>query len=643
MAAPSYKSSIKWGSILSIDSTHKGKIGLYITTTSTTTQTKVKTEIWFQSMYWTRDTTNTLKADWDATTASTSQGSVSIDNYIEDVTDTGTGWNDGTMVLIKTMEKTYNKSASAATKNFAASLTGISGITGTMTVTSTFTIPALATYTITYNANGGSGAPSATTYTYSASGTVTLSSTEPTRVGYTFSGWNTNSSGTGTNYSAGGSFSRSITGNTTLYAVWTVNTYTVSYSANGHGTAPSSQTKTYGTNLTLRSFISNATATGYKVTFNANGGSSTPTAQTSTLTYKQTYWNTNSSGTGTNYSSGGTYTSNAATTLYAIWSKTNGAVTLASAISRANASATGYKVTFNANGGSCSTSSLTAARTTSYSFGGWNTNSSGTGTNYSAGTSYTPTEAVTLYAKWNASTSTASITLPTASRTGYTFKGWSTSSSATSASYGGGTSYTPSGATTLYAVWGINSCTLTVNPNGGSWNSTTSNSTFTQNYGTTKAIANPTRTGYSFSKWTLSGGGSLSGTTYTFGTSNGTLTASWVANTYTISYNANGGSGAPSSQTKTHDVNLTLSSTKPTRTGYTFLGWSTSSSATSATYSAGGTYTNNATVTLYAVWERNTNCFVKVNGVYTGGMMYVKNSGTYVPCQIYSKLDGVYK
>ena len=75
---------------------------------------------------------------------------------------------------------------------------------------------------------------------------------------------------------------------------------------------------------------------------------------------------------------------------------------------------------------------------------------------------------------------------------------------------------------------------------------------------------------------------------------------------FTVTYNANGGSGAPAAQTKTYGTNLTLSSTKPTKTGYTFLGWSTSSSATSATYSAGGTFTTNANTTLYAVWKKVT-------------------------------------
>ena len=73
--------------------------------------------------------------------------------------------------------------------------------------------------------------------------------------------------------------------------------------------------------------------------------------------------------------------------------------------------------------------------------------------------------------------------------------------------------------------------------------------------------------------------------------------------TYTVSYNANGGSGAPSAQTKTKDVSLTLSMTRPTRAGYNFLGWATSSSAASAQYQPGSTYTANANITLYAVWE----------------------------------------
>lgn len=84
-------------------------------------------------------------------------------------------------------------------------------------------------------------------------------------------------------------------------------------------------------------------------------------------------------------------------------------------------------------------------------------------------------------------------------------------------------------------------------------------------------------------------------------TSNATM--SW--DTYTVSYNANGGSGAPSSQTKTYGTALTLSSTKPTRTGYTFSKWNTKSDGTGTSYSAGASYTANSALTLYAIWTEH--------------------------------------
>ena len=73
---------------------------------------------------------------------------------------------------------------------------------------------------------------------------------------------------------------------------------------------------------------------------------------------------------------------------------------------------------------------------------------------------------------------------------------------------------------------------------------------------------------------------------------------------YAISFNANGGTGAPEAQTKTHGQPLTLSSTVPTRAGYTFLGWAESADATVATYQPGGEFVKNADTTLYAVWQK---------------------------------------
>lgn len=73
---------------------------------------------------------------------------------------------------------------------------------------------------------------------------------------------------------------------------------------------------------------------------------------------------------------------------------------------------------------------------------------------------------------------------------------------------------------------------------------------------------------------------------------------------YTVSYNANGGSGAPAAQVKKHAKTLTLSATVPTRTGYTFRGWATSDKASTASYQPGAAYQANESTTLYAVWSK---------------------------------------
>ena len=71
---------------------------------------------------------------------------------------------------------------------------------------------------------------------------------------------------------------------------------------------------------------------------------------------------------------------------------------------------------------------------------------------------------------------------------------------------------------------------------------------------------------------------------------------------YLVTYNDNGGSGAPASQTKWYGETLTLSSTNPTRTNYNFAGWNTKADGTGTNYASGGSYTGNAAITLYAKW-----------------------------------------
>lgn len=152
--------------------------------------------------------------------------------------------------------------------------------------------------------------------------------------------------------------------------------------------------------------------------------------------------------------------------------------------------------------------------------------------------------------------------------------------------------------------------TISYNANGGS--GAPSSQTKTHGTSLTLSSTKPTRSGYAFQGWGTSTTDTTvdyaAGASYTANAGD-TLYAIWKK-TITLSYGANNGSGAPSNQTAsvynaTTSYKFTISSTKPTRTGYTFLGWSTSSTATTASYSSGGTITLSSSDTLYAVWREN--------------------------------------
>ena len=156
-------------------------------------------------------------------------------------------------------------------------------------------------------------------------------------------------------------------------------------------------------------------------------------------------------------------------------------------------------------------------------------------------------------------------------------------------------------ATLTITVPALASYSVSYAANGGS----STPSTQTKWYGSTLTLAGAiSRTGYTFAGWKASNGTVYSaGGAYTTNAAT-TMTAQWTPVTYTVSYNANGGSNAPSSQTKTYGVNLTLTSAVPTRPGWTFRGWGTSASTSTVSYAAGGTYTANAAITLYALWQK---------------------------------------
>lgn len=143
------------------------------------------------------------------------------------------------------------------------------------------------------------------------------------------------------------------------------------------------------------------------------------------------------------------------------------------------------------------------------------------------------------------------------------------------------------------------------NANGGS--GAPASQTKEKDVALTLSTVIPTRPGYTFLGWSVSKTATIpqysSGASYS-DNADLLLYAVWEPVTYTISYNANGGIGAPVSQTKSYNAALTLSSVQPTRTGYIFKGWAASSTAAAPEYASGAAYTTNADITLYAVWEQ---------------------------------------
>lgn len=125
----------------------------------------------------------------------------------------------------------------------------------------------------------------------------------------------------------------------------------------------------------------------------------------------------------------------------------------------------------------------------------------------------------------------------------------------------------------------------------------------------------PSRQYYTFKGWAYSSSatsGMSGGTQVSFNASTTpsaanaaiyTLYAAWQPETAVLSYNANGGSGAPSSQTVNKNTWFNLRTGVPTRSGYEFVGWNTSSTATAATYQPGGQARIVSNMTLYAVWK----------------------------------------
>ncbi|MCI8833359.1 MAG: hypothetical protein HFJ19_04075 [Clostridia bacterium] len=158
---------------------------------------------------------------------------------------------------------------------------------------------------------------------------------------------------------------------------------------------------------------------------------------------------------------------------------------------------------------------------------------------------------------------------------------------------------------------------LFVNPNGGTWNGSTSSSISTMDVGATKTIANPTRTGYNFTGWTVTPnnvGSSISGTTFTMGSADTTLTANWTPAQYTVTVNKGMGIGTVTGAgTYTYGQQVTVTATPNTNTAQYTYGWSNwTGSGIAGSNNRSYTFTMPAgNVTLTANGTQTTNSYLQ--------------------------------
>lgn len=439
--------------------------------------------------------------------------------------------------------------------------------------------------------------------------------------GYTCA-WNEQPDGNGVKYESGKT-NVIITSNKTLYAICNPNKYFIKYNKGNStsGSVPETQNVTYGSTITLSSNeLIKEDNDGYTLTYGNGFGVSgvVPSSQTQKVSYIADGWSNTENGTKTYESEQSLdYYISSDLNLYPSWIENRKSIEIAKNEMIKERDSLG-KITFNYNDGK--TENTIATGYIDYNANGWTTKIDGSTKEYDDNSLVVLTSDMTIYPCFAQTRIGAQFPVPT--RLGYTFDGWYTSET-------GGeklTSYIDQEDITLYAHWSINKYKLSVNPNGGVWNGSTSIQQFTQDYGTTKVIDNPTTNAYytikynanggkvatgdtlsyrNFIEWTKSGKENFDNNNYTFGPSDGTLTASYnstgnsittknASRSYKITYNLNS-SGATSSNTSGSDT-IT----------YTMNGWYTASTNGTKRAANGGSYSPTSSETLYAQWKSNS-------------------------------------
>ena len=403
-------------------------------------------------------------------------------------------------------------------------------------------------YTVAFNANGGTG--SMANLSFAAGATKALTINTFTRTGYIFVGWATSASATTSTYDDGQSVKDLTTtsgATVTLYAVWQANAYTIKFNKNGGtGTMP---------NLAMTYDVAKAlTANAFqRANYKFVGWATSASATTATYSNKQSVSNLTATPDGT-------------VNLYAVWKLV---LEVTSVTARQRYPWNGLvdiDVTFAASG--LSTVSFEVRDTKG-------------NTNLNARTFYVgkPSEnnrtlevqPGTRRFVWDAFADLGQVTL---------------SSFAVTAK--------------------VAEKNFQVNVTGG-----TGSGSFVQ--GKSVTISAASKTGYTFASWSgttadtgILASATSASTTLTIPSRDVAYEATYTPNTYTVKFNANGGSGTMLVESFTYDTAKALTANAFTRNGWTFLGWAESADATTAKYTNGQSVKNLAasgTKNLYAVWD----------------------------------------
>ena len=440
-------------------------------------------------------------------------------------------------------------------------------------------------YSVNFNANGGSGVTDGIEAEMNVG--AALPANKFSKTGYTFTGWGTEDGETV--YDAGTTTSKAlcaeIGGSVTLYAQWKPNTYTVAFSNTGIRTNARNATE----DGKMGAIALNVTVEGDSMTSMDMTYDTEKTLSDFKLTaptgYKFVSWNTKEDGKGAAYSAGVkvknlTATADDTVTLYPVFSPCEYTVTYDG---NKGVPATGTSTVYGRMGvqhteyDSLDLVSINSYHRDGYVMDGWTTDSEGNETLLTVDTAYlgnlasTEGANVTLYAHWTpitynvtyncnggsfsgysgaAETQTYDTSYEgpaVTARPGYTFLGWSTTSSAVTAktlcAAISDTASTVKNAClnngeslTLYAVWKLNVYNITYNENGGNWK----NNSYVKEYDYVNGATLPTardiyRSGYAFKGWTNNSTSSYETVIAPGNTGDKSYTAQWRANCVTLS------------------------------------------------------------------------------------------------------------